>query len=363
MSHLGRPDGRRVPSTSLQIVSERVQTLLDRPVAFLPDCVGPEVEAAVLSSEGGQVFLLENLRWHLEEEGKGVDESGNTVKATPEAIQQFRSSLSRLGDIFVNDAFGTAHRAHSSMVGIELPVRVAGLLMKKELEYFGKVMEKPDRPLLAILGGAKVSDKILLIQNLLSLVDEMIIGGGMAYTFKKVIQGMDIGKSLYDENGAKIVEKIMETAAERGVPIHLPTDFKTADSFADDAASNVVTDQEGIPADWMGLDIGPESARAFAMVVGRARTIIWNGPMGVFEFPNFCSGTAAVMDALTESTRAGSCAIIGGGDSAAYAAQSGNEGNVSHVSTGGGATLELLEGKPMPGVTALSDKDKIQSFL
>jgi len=325
--------------------------------------VGESVEKEVLSSDGGKVFLLENLRFHLAEEGKSVDESGNPIKASPEEIKAFRDSLSRLGEIYVNDAFGTAHRAHSSMVGIDLPIKAAGLLMKKELEYFGKVMEKPDRPLLAILGGAKVSDKILLIKNLLSLVDEMIIGGGMAYTFKKVLDNMEIGKSLFDENGSKIIGDIMETAKARNVTIHLPTDFKVADKFAADADSKIVTDKEGVPEGWMGLDIGPSSGLQFAEVIRRAKTIVWNGPMGVFEFPAFCAGTDAVMNALVESTKAGACTIIGGGDSAAYAAQSNNEANVSHVSTGGGATLELLEGKPMPGCTALSDVDKLQSNL
>jgi len=242
------------------------------------------------------------------------------------------------------------------MVGVSLPVRAAGMLMKKELDYFGKAMEHPNPPFLAILGGAKVTDKIQLIKNLLDKVNEMIIGGGMAYTFKKVINNMEIGKSLFDEKGAAIVNEIMEKAKARGVTIHLPTDFVVADKFAPDADSKTCHEKDGVPEGWMGLDIGPESAAHFASVVARANTIVWNGPMGVFEFEKFVGGTKAVMNALVDATKRGAIAIVGGGDSAAYAAQSGNEENVSHVSTGGGAALELLEGKPMPGCTALSEK-------
>jgi len=357
MSHLGRPDGRKTKE-SLKIVADKLQELLGRPVTFLDDCVGEAVEAAIAKAPKGAVFLLENLRFHAEEEGKGVDADGKEFKPSAEAVKQFRSSLSKLGDVFVNDAFGTAHRAHSSMVGIDLPIKCAGKLMKKELDYFGKAMEQPTSPFLSILGGAKVSDKIQLIENLLDKVDEMIIGGGMAYTFKKVIDNMQIGKSLFDEKGAEIVQKIMDKAKEKGVKIHLPTDFVVANKFASDAETKICTDKEGIPETWMGLDIGPESTKQFISVIDRANTIVWNGPMGVFEFEKFVGGTKGVMDALVNATKRGATAIVGGGDSAAYAAQSGNEENVSHVSTGGGAALELLEGKPMPGCTSLSEKEK-----
>jgi len=355
MSHLGRPDGRRTKE-SLKVVADKLHQLMGKPINFLDDCVGQAVENAVFAGQDGAIFLLENLRFHPEEEGRGVDETGGVVKPSADQIKAFRASLSKLGDVYVNDAFGTAHRAHSSMVGVELPIRAAGMLMKKELDYFGKAMEHPTAPFLAILGGAKVSDKIQLIKNLLDKVNVMIIGGGMAYTFKKVISGMEIGKSLFDEAGAQIVPEIMAKAAQKGVIIHLPTDFVLADKFSAEAETRLCTDKEAIPADWMGLDIGPQSAKHFASVVASANTIVWNGPMGVFEFEKFVGGTKAVMEALVDATKRGATAIVGGGDSAAYAAQSGNEDKVSHVSTGGGAALELLEGKPMPGCTALSEK-------
>lgn len=356
MSHLGRPDGKIVAKDSLKVVAGRAEQLLGKPVTFLSDCVGAEVEQAVNAGQGGAVFLLENLRYHPEEEGRVVNEDGSTVKSSPEQVQAFRQQLSRLGDVFVNDAFGTAHRAHSSMVGVDLPVKAAGLLMKKELEYFGRVLEQPTKPFLSILGGAKVSDKIQIIMSLLDKVDEMIIGGGMAYTFKKVLENVEIGKSLFDEKGAAIVQTIVDKAKTKGVQIHLPVDFVIADKFDANAETKIVTAAEGIPADWMGLDIGPQTRELFAGVIARANTVIWNGPMGVFEFEKFVGGTAAVMDALVEGTKRGATCIVGGGDSAAYAAQSGKDVLVSHVSTGGGATLELLEGKPMPGCTALSSK-------
>ncbi len=255
----------------------------------------------------------------------------------------------------MNDAFGTAHRAHASMVGVQLPQRASGFLLKKELEYFSKALEAPARPFLAILGGAKVADKIQLINNLLDKVDEMVIGGGMAYTFKKVAHGVAIGDSLFDEEGAKIVADIMAKAAAKGVKIHLPTDHVAADKFDAGAATQVVTDAQGIPAGWRGLDIGPASTEAFTAAVLRAKTVVWNGPAGVFEFPKFEGGTKALAAAVAEATSRGAVTIIGGGDTATAAAKFGIEDKVSHVSTGGGASLELLEGKELPGVTALTD--------
>ena len=303
----------------------------------------------------GTVFLLENLRFHLEEEGKGVDAAGAKVKASKEAVATFAASLTRLGDVYVNDAFGTAHRAHASMVGVKLPVRAAGFLMKKELDYFAKALDAPARPFLAILGGAKVADKIQLIESLLDKVDEMIIGGGMAFTFKKVA-GVAIGDSLFDEEGAKLVPEIMRKAAERNVKIHLPTDYVAADKFDKDAATRAVSDAcGGVPAGWRGLDVGPESSAAFRAAVLRAKTVVWNGPAGVFEWPAFAAGTASLATAVAEATAAGAVTIIGGGDTATAAVQFGVEDKVSHVSTGGGASLELLEGKQLPGVVALSD--------
>jgi phosphoglycerate kinase len=323
-----------------------VEKLLSRPVKFLDDCVGAEVEAACAAAQPGDVILLENLRFHKEEEGKG---------ASAEAVEKFRASLTRLGDVYVNDAFGTAHRPHSSMVGVDLPEKAAGFLLQKELEYFGKALSEPERPFLAILGGAKVADKIQLIENLLDQVDEMIIGGGMAYTFKKQISAMAIGNSLYDEAGAKIVAGVMAKAEQRGIKIHLPSDFVTADKFSNDANRGYTTDAQGIADGLEGLDCGTQSTEAFVAAVGRAKTIVWNGPVGVFEFDNFANGTKALAAAVAEATKRGATTIIGGGDTATAAAKFGIEDQVSHVSTGGGASLELLEGKVLPGVSALSD--------
>ncbi|HEX2731887.1 MAG TPA: phosphoglycerate kinase [Polyangiaceae bacterium] len=346
MSHLGRPDGAPVAKYSLKPVVAVLERELGRPVQFLNDCVGPEVEKACANLKPGSVVLLENLRFHPEEEQKKVDA----------AVTAFRASLTKLGDVYVNDAFGTAHRPHSSMVGVNLPQKAAGLLLQKELDYFGKALSAPERPFLAILGGAKVADKIQLIENLLDKVDEMIIGGGMAYTFKKELGGMKIGKSLYDAAGAKIVGSLMSKAESRGVRIHLPVDFQTADKFSNDATVGYATDKEGIGDEWDGLDAGPESRKLFAAAVERAKTIVWNGPVGVFEFEKFSGGTRALADAVAKATTRGATTIIGGGDTATAAAMFGVEDKVSHVSTGGGASLELLEGKELPGVTALSDK-------
>ena len=354
MSHLGRPDGKPTAKDSLAPVAVAVEQKLGRKVTFLKDCVGPEVEATCADPAEGSVILLENLRFHVEEEGKGKDNEGKTVKAASEAVAAFRASLSKLGDVYVNDAFGTAHRAHSSMVGVDLPIKAAGFLLDKELVYFAKALDAPQRPFVSILGGAKVADKIQLIMNMLDKVDEMVIGGGMAYTFKKVINNMEIGNSLYDADGAKIVPQIVERAKAKGVTLHLPGDFIVADKFAADAAYKVATENEGIPAGWMGLDVGPESCEAFSKAVSKAKTVVWNGPMGVFEFDAFANGTKSVMDAIVKATEAGATTIIGGGDTATCCVKYNTEDKVSHVSTGGGASLELLEGKVLPGVDALS---------
>lgn len=287
MSHLGRPQGNRVDKFSLAPVAACLGDKLGRPVTFLNDCVGEEVESACADPAPGSIILLENLRFHAAEEGKGVSGAGEKVKAPEADVSAFRASLSRLGDVYVNDAFGTAHRAHSSMVGVDLPIKACGFLMKKELEYFSAALDDPQRPFLAILGGAKVSDKIQLIHNLLDQVDEMIIGGGMAFTFKKVINGMDIGASLFDDAGAAIVPEIMSKAEEKGVKIHLPVDFICGDRFDKAAEVRVVSEETGVPEGWMGLDVGLASSAQFLGAVGRARTIVWNGPMGVFEFDNF----------------------------------------------------------------------------
>jgi len=354
-SHLGRPDGQVVAKYSLKVVAEVLKELLGKDILFLPDCVGPEVEAACANPQPGSVILLENLRYHIEEEGKGVDASGAKVKADKAAVEEFRAGLRKLGDVYVNDAFGTAHRAHSSMLGQGYDQRASGFLLAKELTYFAKALGNPDRPFLAILGGAKVADKIQLIENLLDKVDEMIIGGGMAFTFKKVLDSMNIGSSLYDEDGAKIVTTLVEKAKAKNVVLHFPVDFVTADKFAEDAAVGSATVEQGIPEGWMGLDCGPKSNVLFAEVVARAKLIVWNGPAGVFEFDNFAGGTRALMEAVVAVTKAGAVTIIGGGDTATCCAKYNTEDKVSHVSTGGGASLELLEGKILPGVAALTD--------
>ncbi|CAD6604681.1 XXYS1_4_G0053440.mRNA.1.CDS.1 [Saccharomyces cerevisiae] len=354
-SHLGRPNGERNEKYSLAPVAKELQSLLGKDVTFLNDCVGPEVETAVKASAPGSVILLENLRYHIEEEGsRKVD--GQKVKASKEDVQKFRHELSSLADVYINDAFGTAHRAHSSMVGFDLPQRAAGFLLEKELKYFGKALENPTRPFLAILGGAKVADKIQLIDNLLDKVDSIIIGGGMAFTFKKVLENTEIGDSIFDKAGAEIVPKLMEKAKAKGVEVVLPVDFIIADAFSADANTKTVTDKEGIPAGWQGLDNGPESRKLFAATVAKAKTIVWNGPPGVFEFEKFAAGTKALLDEVVKSSVAGNTVIIGGGDTATVAKKYGVTDKISHVSTGGGASLELLEGKELPGVAFLSEK-------
>ncbi|XP_017883685.1 phosphoglycerate kinase isoform X1 [Ceratina calcarata] len=354
MSHLGRPDGNRNEKYTLKPVAEELKTLLGKEILFLNDCVGPEVEAACADPAPGTIILLENLRFHVEEEGKGVGPDGSKVKADKDKVQEFRKSLRKLGDVYINDAFGTAHRAHSSMLGEGYETRASGFLLKKELEYFAKALDNPVRPFLAILGGAKVADKIQLINNLLDKVNEMIIGGGMAYTFLKVSKNMKIGNSLFDEEGAKIVNEILSKAEKNKVQIHLPVDFVTADKFAENAAVGAADVESGIPDGWMGLDVGPKSRELFSEPIKRAKTIVWNGPAGVFEFENFSKGTKTLMDNVVEVTSKGAITIIGGGDTATCAAKWKTEDKVSHVSTGGGASLELLEGKVLPGVAALS---------
>ncbi|MEM6600544.1 MAG: phosphoglycerate kinase [Verrucomicrobiota bacterium] len=356
MSHLGRPNGQKVAQFSLKPVAAKLEDLLGKPVVFLDDCQGSDVESACALLEPGTVVLLENLRFHIEEEGKAKDAEGNKVQADPAKVAAFRSSLSKLGDIYCNDAFGTAHRAHSSVVGIDLPEKVAGFLMEKELTAFAKVLDAPERPFLAILGGAKVADKIPLIRNLLDTANEIIIGGGMAYTFKKVLADMPIGNSLFDEEGAAIVPELMDKAKANGVQIHLPVDYVCADDFSPNASTQPANDSVGIPEGWQGLDCGPESREIFKQAILRAKTIIWNGPAGVFEFDIFAEGTQAMAAAVAEATSRGAISVVGGGDTATAAKKFGVVEQVSHCSTGGGASLELLEGKTLPGVANLSDK-------
>ena len=359
MSHLGRPDGQKIAKFSLKPVATELEKLLGHPVKFLDDCVGPAVEAACARGtlKTGEVVLLENLRFHIEEEGKvkikNADGTETKLKADPAKEAAFRASLTKLGDVFVNDAFGTAHRAHSSMVGVSLADKAAGFLMEAELKAFAAVLDHPKRPLLAILGGAKIADKIPLINNLLEKANEIIIGGGMAFTFKKELEGMEIGNSLYDAEGAKIAKELFAKAAAKGVKILLPVDFVAADKFDAEAATQVVTDKQGIPAGWMGLDAGPQSRELFAQAIARCQTIIWNGPPGVFEFPKFAEGTKSMADAIAKATAAGATTVVGGGDTATAAKKAKVADKVSHCSTGGGASLEFLEGKVLPGVAYL----------
>ena len=356
MSHLGRPDGKANTKYSLKPVVPELEKLLGKKVIFTEDCVGPQVEKTVNGISDGGVVLLENLRFHAEEEGSSKDAEGKKVKADKGAVEEFRKGLTALGDVYVNDAFGTAHRAHSSMVGVQLPQKASGFLMKKELDYFAQALESPKRPFLAILGGAKVSDKIQLIDNLLSKVDSLIICGGMAFTFKKTLENVKIGNSLFDEAGSKTVGELLEKAKKNNVKIVLPCDYVTADKFDKDAKKGYATDSEGIPDGWMGLDCGEKSIEQFKKTIAEAKTTLWNGPPGVFEMDPFANGTKQVMEAAVTAVKDGNIVIVGGGDTATVAAKYGVEDKLSHVSTGGGASLELLEGKELPGVTALSSK-------
>lgn len=354
MSHLGRPNGEKAAKFTLKPVAAELEKLLGKPVKFVAECSGPEAEEACTGLQPGDVVLLENLRFHIEEEGKAKKEDGTSVKADPAAVAAFRASLSKLGDIYVNDAFGTAHRAHSSMVGVDLPRKAAGFLMEKELNAFAAVLDHPQRPLLAILGGAKIADKIPLITNLIEKADEIIIGGGMAYTFKKVLDGMEIGASLFDPEGAKIVADLAAKAEARKVRLIFPVDFVCGDAFSADANTQAADDASGIPAGWEGLDAGPKSIALYREAILRAKTIIWNGPPGVFEFEKFSGATKAMAEAVAEATAKGATTVVGGGDTATAAKKFGVADKVSHCSTGGGASLEFLEGKQLPGVAALS---------
>jgi phosphoglycerate kinase len=355
MSHLGRPDGKRSDKDSLKQIVDSVEKLAKRPVTFLNDCIGSEVESACANPKDGQLILLENLRFHSEEEGSAKID-GKKVKADPAKVKEFRKSLTKLGDIYVNDAFGTAHRAHSSMVGVDLPVRAAGHLLTKELENFAKIIESPERPLLVIMGGAKIKDKIPIITKMLDLVDEMIIGGGMAFTFEKFHNKMEIGNSIFDSEGEQLIESILEKAKSKNVKLHFPVDYRCGDSFDGSAKLKTFKAAEGIPKGWLGLDNGPQTEAKFAEVIARARTVLWNGPQGVTEFKPFRESSIKMLENLMEATKRGASTIVGGGETVSFVNSiRGAAENLSHVSTGGGASLELLEGKELPGIKALSD--------
>ncbi|HEY8424891.1 MAG TPA: phosphoglycerate kinase [Limnochordales bacterium] len=337
MSHLGRPKGKPDPRYSLRPVAQRLEELLGVSVRMLPDCVGDEVERAVQELAPGQVALLENLRFHPEEEKNDPD---------------FARRLARLGDVYVNDAFGSAHRAHASTEGVahHLPA-VAGFLLLKEIETMGKALADPERPFVAILGGAKVSDKIGVIRNLLTRVDSLLIGGGMSYTFLKA-KGYEIGDSLLDAEHVDLARELMAEAERRNVRLLLPEDVVVAQAFSAEAPRQVVP-ASAIPAGWQGLDIGPKTRERFAAEIRKARTVIWNGPLGVFEMAPFAEGTRHVAMALAQSD---GTTIIGGGDTAAAVEQFGLADRMTHVSTGGGASLEFLEGRELPGVAVLQDR-------
>jgi len=359
-SHLGRPDGNVVEKFSLAPVAKIVSDKIGCPVEMLKDCVGKDVEAACADPKQGSVFLLENLRFHVEEEGKGVAPDGSKTKASADDVKAFRESLRSLADVYVNDAFGTAHRGHSSMMGDGYPVKCAGFLMQAELQAFAQVLDSPAKPVLAILGGAKVSDKIQLIKNMIDKVDKIIVGGGMAYTFLKVTNNMSIGTSLFDEEGAKIVPEIMAKAKAKGVEIVLPVDFVISSKFGEDGEIKDADLESGIPDGFMALDCGPKSKELNKAAVDAAKTILWNGPMGVFEMSKFEGGTKRLMDDVVAATGSGTVTVIGGGDTATACKKYDTETKVTHCSTGGGASLELLEGKELPGVLALDAADPVK---
>lgn len=340
MSHLGRPDGAPSPELSLAPVRDALAGILARPVAFAEDCVGERAEREAERLEPGGVLLLENLRFHPGEK-------------KPEREPDFPERLARLGDVYVNDAFGTAHRAHASMVAVaaRFEVRAAGYLMANEIDYLGRALTAPERPFVTVLGGAKVSDKILLIENLLGRVDALLVGGAMAYTFLRAA-GHDVGGSRVEEDRVGLARELIERASSSGVELLLPVDHRAGTEFSADTPLTT-TDGPDIPAGKMGLDIGPRTAAAFRETLLAAKTVVWNGPMGVFEWTSCAEGTLAVARACVESD---ALSIVGGGDSAAAAQASGFADRFDHISTGGGACLEFLEGKSLPGLEALSDR-------
>ncbi len=358
MSHLGRPKGKGYEADfSLKPVAQHLEKLLGRPVGFAEDCLAADDAAEGL--QPGQVLMLENTRFYAEEEGKvkkADDMDDETLaslkKEMKEKQQAMAQKLASYGDLYVNDAFGTAHRAHASTAVIcnYIDECVAGFLLEKEITYLGQAVENPERPFVAILGGAKVSDKLAVVRNLLTKVDVLIIGGGMAYTFQKAL-GKKIGDSLCENDQVEYAREMLADAEKRGVKFLLPVDNIAADRFAADAATQVVSG--GIPDNWMGLDIGPESVQLFTEALQGAKTVLWNGPMGCFEMEAFASGTRGVCKAVAETD---SVSIIGGGDSVSAVNQSGLADKMKHISTGGGASLEFLEGKVLPGVAALTDK-------
>ena len=360
MSHLGRPDEKGITAdTTLKVVADYLAKLLNKPVKFVPDCAAADAEAAALKP--GEILMLENTRYHKEEQAKLKQKDGQSdeeFKAAKAALKEQQKVLAKklasYGDVYCNDAFGTAHRAHASTAVITKYMEgpcVAGFLMEKEIAYLGSAVEHPVRPFVAILGGAKVSDKLAVVRNLLSKVDTLIIGGGMAYTFLAA-QGHKIGNSLCEADQMDYAREMIADAAKRGVKLLLPVDSVEADKFDPEADSKVVG--QDIDDNWMGLDIGPETVKLYSDAIKSAKTVVWNGPMGCFEMPKFANGTFGVCKAVAEVKANGGVSIIGGGDSVSAVKKSGLADRMSHISTGGGASLEFLEGKELPGVAALN---------
>ena len=361
MSHLGRPDGKPDPKFSLRPAAERLSELLGKPVGFAPDCIGAETLAMARALKPGDVLVLENLRFYPEEEGKialpktAPEDQRKAAKAEMKKNQKFfAAKLAEMGNVYVNDAFGTAHRAHASIVAVAecFQDRLAGFLMEKEIEYLGKATRDPAHPFVAIIGGAKISDKINVLTNLLTKVNALLIGGGMAYTFYKA-KGLAVGKSLVENDKVDLAKDLLVQAEKSNVKLLLPVDNVIADAFSADANTKIAADN-GIEEGWMALDIGPKTSQLFAAEIAKAKTIVWNGPMGCFEMAPFEQGTMAVAKAIAANS---SCvSVIGGGDSVSAVNKSGLAGKMTHISTGGGASLEFLEGKELPGIAILSNK-------
>lgn len=343
MSHLGRPKGEKNPKYSLNVVAEYLTKYLDKAVIFSDDCISPDNSVVIDSMREGDILLLENLRFYKQEEKNDAE---------------FASKLASFGDIYVNDAFGTAHRAHASTEGVTKFIKTcaAGYLMEKELKYLSAAIENPKRPLCAVLGGSKISGKIEVLDNLLNIADKILIGGGMMFTFYKAM-GLNIGKSILEEDKIQLAKEVYEKAKSLNKELLLPVDMVIADKFDNSANTKIIPfdEMDETLSDWMGMDIGPETIKKYSEAVKSSKTVVWNGPMGVFEMDNFSKGTFEIAKALADATKTGSVTIIGGGDSASAIAKAGLEKNVSHVSTGGGASLEFLEGKKLPGVEALTD--------
>ena len=361
MSHLGRPDEKGITGdTTLKTVADYLSKMLGKEIVFAADCAAADAEVAAMKP--GDIVMLENTRYHKEEQAKRKQKEGESeedFKAAKAALKEQQKELAKklasYGDIFCNDAFGTAHRAHASTAVITkyIGTSVSGFLLEKEIEYLGNAVENPVRPFVAILGGAKVSDKLAVVNNLLTKVDTLIIGGGMAYTFLKAM-GCEVGKSLCEEDQLQYAKDMIAKAKELGVKFLLPVDNVAADNFSNEANIQIVG--QNIPEGWMGLDIGPETVKLYSEAIKSAKTVVWNGPMGCFEMSNFNKGTFGVCEAVAEVKANGGISIIGGGDSVSAVNKSGQAPKMSHISTGGGASLEFLEGKQLPGIVALNDK-------